>query len=184
MEKLKKWFFFIIYYYIARKLPISNYPGGGLGKSLRYITSKRLFRKCGENVNVERGADFLFGDTIEIGDRSGIGVDAWIRAEIIIGKDVMMGPQVIIYGKYHAFERIDVPMMEQGMAEFRPIVIEDDVWIGARSIILQNLTIGKGAIIAAGSVVTRDVAPYTIVAGNPASLVRHRVKGVEVIDFE
>ncbi len=175
MKKLNKWFFFAVYYYIARKLPISNYPGGKLGKHLRYITCKHLFRKCGRNVNIERGADFLFGDTIEIGDRSGIGVDAWIRADLVIGNDVMMGPQVIIYGKYHNFERTDIPMMDQGMAEYRKILIEDDVWIGARAIILQNLKIGRGSIIAAGSVVTKDVPPYAVVAGNPARIVKSRI---------
>jgi len=172
MKKLKKWFFFILYYYGARHLPISNYPGGNVGKITRYILCKRLFRKCGQNVNIEKGADFLFGDTIEIGDRSGIGVDAWIRADVVIGKNVMMGPQVMIYGKYHNFDRTDVPIMDQGMGEFRRVVIEDDVWIGGRAIILRDVVIGKGAIVAAGAVVTKDVEPYAVVAGNPAKKVR------------
>lgn len=163
-----------MYYYIARKLPVSNYPGGRTGKKFRYFLCKRLFRKCGVDVNVERGADFLFGNTLSIGNRSGIGVDAWIRADITIGDDVMIGPQVIIYGRYHNFSRTDVPMIEQGMDELRPITIEDDVWIGARAIILQGVTIGSGAVVAAGAVVTKDVPQRAIVAGNPAKIIRYR----------
>jgi len=175
LKKQKKWFFFILYYFFARKLPVSNYPGGLVGKRLRYFTCKHLFRKCGKNVNIERGADFLFGNTIEIGDRSGIGVDSWIRADLVIGNDVMMGPQALIYGRYHKHERTDIPMNEQGMEDSKPITIEDDVWIGGRVTILRNVTIGKGSIVAAGSIVTKDVKPYSIVAGNPAKIIKSRL---------
>ena len=65
-------------------------------------------------------------------------------------------------------------MWQQGFTEVDPIVIEDDVWIGARVIILKGVTIGKGSIIGAGSVVTKDVEPYSIVGGNPAKLIRKR----------
>ena len=167
---------FFLYYFVAKHLPVSNYPGGRFARWFRYILCRRLFAECGKNVNIERGADFSSGSTIRIGDHSGIGVDAWIRADLTIGKHVMRGPRVIIYGRYHNFDRTDIPMQQQGMGEFVPIVIEDDVWIGARAIILQGVRIGKGAIIGAGSVVTKDVPPYAIVAGNPARVVRMRVK--------
>jgi maltose O-acetyltransferase len=159
---------------LAQKLPVSNYPGGRIARRFRYILCRQLFARCGVDVNVERGADFSSGHTIRIGDHSGIGVNAWIRADLTVGKHVMMGPQVIIYGRYHKFDRIDIPMQLQGMGEYRPIVIEDDVWIGARSIILQGVRIGSGAIVGAGAVVTKDVPPYAIVAGNPAQVIRYR----------
>lgn len=106
---------FMAYYYGARHLPVSNYPGGRLARHIRYRLCRRLFRSCGSGVNVERGADFGYGHTLSIGDRSGIGVDAWIRADLTIGKDVMMGPRCILYGRYHRFDRTDIPMIDQGM---------------------------------------------------------------------
>lgn len=176
MKKISKWCFFLLYFFLAKHLPVSNYPLGKVGRWLRLQCCKRLFRKCGPGVNVERGADFLFGDTIEIGARSGIGVDAWIRAELSIGRDVMMGPGVMIYGRYHNYQDTCIPMMDQGMAEYRPIIVDDDVWIGARAILLQGISIGKGSIIGAGAVVTRDVPPYSVVVGNPARVIRVRTR--------
>ena len=173
-KKLKKVLLFILYYYFARLLPVSYYPGGQFGKKLRYLLCRQMFKKCGIGVNIEHGADFGLGNTIEIGNRSGIGVDAWIRADLTIGNDVMMGPGVVIYGRYHRYERTDISMMDQGMGEHRPIVVEDDVWIGCRAIILRGVHIGRWAIIGAGAVVTKDVPQYAIVAGNPAAVVKWR----------
>jgi len=88
----------------------------------------------------------------------------------------MMGPDVMIYTQNHRFDRIDIPMIEQGNTEPKPVVIEDDVWIAARSIILPGVTIGKGAVIAAGAVVTKDVPPYTVVGGVPARKIKLRIE--------
>jgi maltose O-acetyltransferase len=176
IKKIKRLICFLLYYYFARLLPISNYPGGKASKKFRYFLCKHLFKNCGRGVNIEHGADFEMGSTIEIGDRSGIGVDAWIRAILIIGNDVMMGPQAIFYSKYHNFDRTDIPIIDQGMGDYEKIVIEDDVWIGARVIVLKGVHIGKGAILGAGSVVTKDVPSYSIVAGNPARVIKWRKK--------
>jgi maltose O-acetyltransferase len=173
-RKISRIICYLLYYFFASKLPISNYPGGRFGKWLRGQLCRRLFRQCGRDINVEHGADFVTGNTISIGDRSGIGVDSWIRADLTIGRDVMMGTRVIIYGRDHNFDRTDIPMMDQGMGEFLPIVIEDDVWIGAAAIILKGVRIGRCSIIAAGAVVTRDVPPYAIVGGNPAKVIQYR----------
>jgi len=157
---------------MLRHQPLETTPN--FNNSRDSTLCRHLFRLCGTEVNIEHGADFGSGRLISIGNRSGIGVDAWIRADIIIGNDVMMGPRCTIYGRYHRFDRTDIPMNRQGMGAYDPIYIEDDVWIGACVIILKGVSIGKGAIIAAGSVVTKDVKPYSIVAGNPARLIRHR----------
>jgi len=134
-----------------------------------------LFGKCGKNVNIERGADFYDGRTIQIGDNSGLGIDCWIRGNVIIGDNVMMGPQAIIYARYHNFDRTDIPMNRQGMEESGTVTIEDDVWIGARVTILKNVIIGKGSIIGAASVVTKNIPPYSIAAGDPAKVIRSRL---------
>jgi maltose O-acetyltransferase len=136
-----------------------------------------MFRSCGVGVNVERGADFGWGTTVDVGDRSSVGADALIRADLRIGRDVMMGPQVVIIGRNRKHSRTDVPMIQQGYEPFRPVVIEDDVWIGARAVILGGVRIGRGAIIAAGSVVTRDVPSMAVVGGNPASVISWRDTG-------
>ena len=85
-----------------------------------------------------------------------------------------MGTDVTIITRNHRFDRTDIPMMEQGFEEERPVYIGNDVWIGDRALILPGVHIGDGSIIAAGAVVTKDVSPYSIVAGVPARKIRDR----------
>ena len=169
-----KMFFLLLYYGFARHLPCSFKPyGGKLGKKLRYVCCKRIFDKCGKDVNVEHGADFGTGHGIEIGDNSGIGVNSLIGV-VKIGKDVMMGPEVMIITKNHLYSDLTKPMRLQESETPCPVIIEDDVWIGARAIILPGRRIGKGAIVGAGAVVTKDVPAYAIVGGNPAVILKYR----------
>ena len=96
------------------------------------------------------------------------------KSQIYIGSYVMIAQKVMIIGGNHNISRTDIPMMLQGDGKQGDIIIEDDVWIGAGAIILTGVTIGKGSVIAAGSIVTKDVEPYTIVGGNPAKLIKKR----------
>lgn len=91
-----------------------------------------------------------------------------------IGKHVMMGPEVLIYTQNHDFSRTDIPMDQQGWSKERPVVIEDDVWIGSRVTILPGVIIGRGSIVGASAVVTKSFPPYSVIAGNPASVVKSR----------
>jgi maltose O-acetyltransferase len=168
------WYYF--YYGFAQHLPASYrfQPFGKLGKKCRAVACKRLFRYCGQRVNVERGANFYTGWEIELGDDSSLGIDCMIPYDLKVGKDVMMGPDVIIVGENHQFERSDIPMRLQGYKKYPPVRIEDDVWIGARVLIMPGIKIGKGAIIGAGSVVTKDIPPYAICAGNPVRVIKYR----------
>jgi maltose O-acetyltransferase len=168
------WYFF--YYGFAQHLPASYrfQPLGKLAKKLRAMACKRLFRACGQRVNVEKGANFYTGWEIEIGDDSSLGIGCMIPYDLKVGRDVMMGPYVIVVGDSHRFENRDLPMRLQGIEDYPPVRIEDDVWIGARAIILPGISIGKGAIIGAGAVVTKDIPPYAICAGNPARIIRYR----------
>ncbi|MBE7081631.1 MAG: maltose O-acetyltransferase [Clostridiales bacterium] len=86
----------------------------------------------------------------------------------------MMGPYVIFYAQNHCTSNPDIPMREQGMAEIKPITIEDDVWIGARVVVLPGVTIGKGSVIGACAVVSKDVPPYSVFVGNPGRVVKNR----------
>ena len=132
-----------------------------------------MFRKCGKNINVERGA--LIGYNIEIGDNSGIGINARLSTTggIIIGKNVMMGPDVVIMTQEHKHDEITRPMMEQGF-EKASVIIEDDVYIGIRVIILAGVRIGRSSIIGAGAVVTKDIPPFSIAVGVPARVIKQR----------
>lgn len=92
-----------------------------------------------------------------------------------MGEHVMMASNVRIIGGGHRFDRTDVPMDAQGALKKSCLTIEDDVWIGDSVMILGKCRcIGKGAIIGASAVVTKDVPPYAIVAGNPARIIRFR----------
>jgi maltose O-acetyltransferase len=110
---------------------------------------------------------------VEIGNNSAIGHNARLGA-VKIGDNVMMGPDVIIFSRNHVFENRMVPMNVQGGTEGNPVLIGDDVWIGARAIILPGVHIGKGAIVGAGAVVSKDVPEYAIVAGNPARVIKQK----------
>jgi len=163
----------LLYYGMAARLPASSHKMGRWARPRRWICSP-LFRHAGRNINVEKGAFFGSGEGVAIGDNSSLGVNAQILGPVTIGRDVMMGPDVIILTNQHHFERVDVPMIRQGLAEQRPVTIGDDVWIGARVIIQPGVSIGRGAVLGAGAVVTRDVPEYAIVGGVPAKVIRYR----------
>ncbi len=164
------------YYLLARHLPASNNRAGACFRPLRRWICRHLFTRAGARINVERGAYFGTGAGIEIGDDSGIGVNCQLYAPITIGRDVMMGPEVIILTANHEFADLARPMHLQGWREPRRVTIGDDVWIGTRVIILPGVTIGRGAIIGAGACVTKPVPDYAIVAGNPARIIRSRLE--------
>nr|WP_312032312.1 acyltransferase [Hujiaoplasma nucleasis] len=145
-------------------------------KFLRGIFGRCILKQAGKNINIEKGA--VFNHLVSLGDNSGIGVNCEILGPVEIGDFVNMGPEVIVYTQNHEFRRTDIPMQKQGYSEIEPVTIGNDVWIGRRVIILPGVVIGEGAIIGAGAIVTKDVKPYTIVAGNPAKLIRSR-KNIE-----
>jgi acetyltransferase-like isoleucine patch superfamily enzyme len=115
------------------------------------------------------------GDGMDIGDGSSLGPYCYVgcSGHISIGKSVMVGPRVSFFGENHVYEDLERPIREQGVQTAR-ITIEDNVWIGSHSVILPGVRVGTGAIIAAGAVVSKDVAPNAIVAGVPARLIKFR----------
>jgi maltose O-acetyltransferase len=175
MKKITKYICWIFYHYFAQYLPSNSQPFGRISKKIRYLLSKRLFKFCGENVNIERKAYFENGFEIEIGNNSGIGINANISNNTKIGKNVLMGPDVIILSGSHRYESKNMLIKDQGYEKHIPVIIEDDVWIGSRVIILKGVTIHKGAVIGAGSIVTKSVEEYSVVAGNPAKKIKTRI---------
>ena len=111
------------------------------------------------------------GAGLTIGDNSNVGPYCYLgcSGSIEIGNHVLMGPRVTMSAENHNFDRRDLLISQQGVTRER-ITIEDDCWLGSGSIIVAGVHIGRGAIVAAGAVVTKDVPAYAIVAGVPARL--------------
>jgi len=162
----------ILYNLLAKKMPLSDAKVSFGSKRIRAFCGKLMLAYCGNNVNIEKGASF--GLDVSLGDNSGIGVNALLSEHITIGNDVMMGPDCMMFTSNHGMKKNSVPMWKQSFSEPRPIVIGNDVWIGARVIILPGVHIANGTVIGAGSVVTHDSTEYSIIAGVPAKIVGYR----------
>lgn len=162
-----------LYYGIGIKLKSS--VQSRWAQKIRYWLGSRFVESCGKHVNFEHGA--RFNPELTIGDYSGIGVNCLVSGRTYIGSHVMMGPDCIMYSYSHAYDRLDIPMDQQGFEPPTPIHIGDDVWIGARVIVLPGVKIGSHCIIGAGAVVTKDVPDYAIVGGVPARVIRYRTEG-------
>ena len=160
-------------------MPRSNARFSFGSKKIRRLCAKLICESVGKNVNIEKGATFS-SHTI-IGNNSGIGIRAAIGSGVTIGNDVMMGPDCIIYTRNHRHDELSIPMRLQGYEETKPVYIKDDVWIGSRVTIMPGVTVGKGAILGTGCVVTHDVPEYSIVGGVPAKVIKYRTKSKEEI---
>lgn len=166
----------VMYYGFGRYIP--DFPHFELGRKIRGVLCKFIFKDCGNNINIAQGVYFGLGTDIIIGSNSGIGKNAYITnigtgRELTIGNNVMMSPDVVILTWDHIHSDITIPMNKQGGISSK-VVIGDDVWIGIRSIVLPGVKIGRSSIIGAGAVVTHDVPPFTIVGGVPAKLIKKR----------
>lgn len=109
-----------------------------------------------------------------IGQRTDIGCGTFIgghRHGIEIGDDCLISPNVCIVGVNYRYDRIDMPIREQGLQSAGPIRIGNDVWIGAGAIILDNSQIGDGAIVGPNSVVSGTIPPMAVASGNPAKVI-------------
>lgn len=186
MKNVKHRIYQILYYNFAVFLPNSDamllkgsIRVGKLANIIRFWICKKLFRYCGKNVKIQKGAHFGNGGELCIGDNSGLGVNCVVPSSTIIGKDVMMGPNCYIHSVNHCYERTDIPMRLQGVTEPKPCIIDDDVWIGRDVTIMVGRHISKGTIVASNSVVTKDYPPYSIIGGNPAKLIKSRLDNAQ-----
>lgn len=130
-----------------------------------------LLGTVGEGATFEPTFRCEFGTNIHLGARFYANFDCVMLdgAPITIGDDVLLGPKVGLYTSNHA---LDLAERVAGACRARPITIGDGVWIGGGVTVLPGVTIGDGAVVGAGSVVTRDVPARTLVAGNPARVLR------------
>ena len=151
--------------------------GGAFGAHLLVIRGDRI--RIGSDFSCWRFCTLAAcaDGVIEIGDRVSLNSNVYINAccggLIRIGHDVLIGPNVVLRASDHAFDDLNRPIREQGHVP-GVIAIEDDVWLSANVTVVGGVRIGRGAIVAAGAVVTRDVEPQTVVGGVPATVIRRR----------
>jgi galactoside O-acetyltransferase len=171
---------------------------GSFGIFLRSLILKQIIKKSGSDISLGIGIIITGGENIEIGNSVNISrfsglhsqngsikmgsnislntnvvIGASDGGEVIIGDHAMIGPNVVLRASDHNFADRLLPIMKQGHSGGR-IVIGEDVWIGANATITRNVSIGSHSVIGAGSVVTKDVAPYSIVGGVPSKLIKYR----------
>ena len=150
-------------------------------QTMRYLCKKR-FKKFGERSEFRPGSYALDCRRIIIGNDVVIRPQSILMpdprkggAEIIIEDKVLMGPGVHIYVNDHVFAEKDIPIYDQDHTKPNKndtVILRKGCWIGARSTILKGVEVGRNAVVAAGSVVTRDVEDHTLVAGIPAKILK------------
>lgn len=144
----------------------SSFPS----QTIRIAFLKFMGAKIAKGVAVYGGSEFRNPYGLNIGTGSSIGHKAVLDARkgLIIGNNVTLATEVMIWSLHHDYN--DPHFKSVG----GPVIIHDYAWLGSRCIILPNVTIGQGAIVAAGAVVAKDVLPYTVVGGVPAKVISHR----------
>lgn len=166
----------VMYYCFARYLPSSqNSIMGELSRKIRARLCRHIFKSCGNNVNIERGACFGSGRLVEIGHNSGLGINCTVPSDIKIGNDVMMGPNCYILSQNHRIDDLSIPMIKQGFVKRGCTIIEDDVWIGRNVTFTPGRHVLKGSVIGACCLLCKDFPEYSIIGGNPSQLIRSRL---------
>lgn len=176
--RIKKGIGYLLYVFVGSWLP--HYQLGyswPISKRIKQIAGKLMFEKCGKNVDI--GRHVSFSSKVSLGDNSSIGDNAYINGTLTIGNNVMVAANCAFIATNHVISRVDIPMNQQGEIE-KPIIIDDDVWIGYGVTILPGVHIGKGSIIAAGAVCSKDVPEYVIVGGVPAKMIKARTTTLDI----
>lgn len=169
--------------FLKRQLRSNDAVAGGLRRFRNWYNAriKCGIRKYGPNLQCNRGVTVCFND-LELGHDVFIGYDCYFGVRHTkIGNYVQLAPKVAITGGDHLIEIIGTPIIKTGLESFREVqttqqgvTIHDDVWIGWGAVIMDGVTIGEGSIVGAGSIVTKDIPPYSIFAGCPALKIRDR----------
>jgi len=138
--------------------------------------------KIGNKFQINPDVKLFTSDgSLEVGDNVFINHNCFIsadRSKISIGDNCLLANNVSIWCSNHDFKNPDVPISMQKRI-MKPVTIGKDVWCGSNSVILPGISIGSGSIVAAGSVVAKDVPPFSIVAGNPARVIKERSQKID-----
>lgn len=146
-------------YWLCRKKFATFGPGSAMRYGSYAVGTKHI--KIGSNVAIRPSTMFF-----AVPDESD-------NIYITIGDNVLIGAGVHVYVSNHAFEDTSKPIYQQGHSQIKPVTLHDECWVGANAIILPGVTVGKHAVVGAGSVVTSNVPDYTVVAGNPARIIKN-----------
>jgi len=161
---------------IADILKIELQSDSHIGENVIIRNRNRLI--VGHKSGIRDHTIIWIGKTgqIIIGNNVSIGYRGYClsTAPVIIEDGVRIGPDVKILAESKGYDNIDIPINDQDFKESKGIFIGKDSWIGAGAIILDNLKIGEGVVVGAGSVVTKDIPPFSVVAGNPARILKNR----------
>lgn len=172
LKKIKMILGYLLYVTLGGNLP--HYQCGyrwPVSRAIRELCAKLMFLKCGTKPDI--GRKISFSSKVSIGNSSSIGDYTHIHGELQIGNNVMIAPRCAFIASDHMIANLNIPMNCQGVMDGK-IIISDNCWIGYGSIILNNVTIGEGAVVGAGAIVTKDVPAYTIVGGSPAKIIKNR----------
>lgn len=129
------------------------------------------FRKIGKDCRLDKSL-FIYPNRVSIGDRCYIGRFSYLDGDIYIGNYTMLASNVAIVGGDHVFSNPDILMIDSGREHWRTTRIGSNCWIGHGAIIINGINIGDNSVVAAGSVVVKDVPSNVIVAGNPARVIK------------
>ena len=180
------------------------YCPGQTGYYLRYLVYRKRFLLCGHNISIaplvtfrglksiSLGSNVSFGELCSLYARSdknassisigqevsfnrNVMINADVNGQIKIDDKVLVGPNVVMRASGHRYDDLYVPIREQGHIGGK-IHIKMGAWIGANAVILPNVAIGRGAIVAAGAVVTKDVKDYSVVGGVPSKSIKNRLE--------
>lgn len=140
-----------------------------------------FLKRMGKGSTIWSGCKILSPQNVEIGDYTFINENCILsgHANLKIGNFVMIGPNCLISTSDHRYSEYQKPMRLQGLI-LAPIIIEDDVWLGANVVILPGVRVKRGSIVGANSVVTKDVDAFTIVGGVPAKLIKGRFRESDI----
>lgn len=179
---------------------------GALNQMMRRSIWRALSARCGRGLTVAEGASFKHPETFEIGDGVFLGAGAYVQGRYdgrcVIGNSVWIGPQAYfdardlvledhvgwgpgakVLGSAHTGLPVDVPVIQTDL-EIKRVHVQAWADIGTNAVLLPGVTVGKGAIVGAGAVVTHDVEPFSIVAGVPARFIRWRDQNTTELTVE
>ena len=139
----------------------------------RYMLCKSLGADLGDNVSIHDNVYFFNMENMKFGNNVSVHPMCYFQASggIEIGNDVSIAHGVTLMTQNHSYADISIPIKDQPVIS-KPIVIEDNVWIGAKATVLYGCKIAKNSVVAAGAVVTKDVPPNSVVAGVPARVIK------------
>ncbi|KWW16539.1 MULTISPECIES: acyltransferase [Peribacillus] len=154
---------------IGGLLPQSDHPFGKiLGRNFRNFVARQIVVEFGKGISVERGANLQEGVILK--DGCTVGINCLVGADAVIGKNSKLAPDCIVYTRNKQFHK-DVGRFYD-YSPIQPVIIRDNCWIGARVIILPGVEIGESCVVGAGAVVTKSMPPFSVVAGNPAKVMK------------